>query len=106
MLSEPESAVVDEHFFLNQQNSLFRHFRRFFARWGLSGLFTSLYVRNSLAITGMFNLGLPSAPIHQCCIPLQKLILLSLSAQLDRNLWQILTSVCSGGTLSSPDSTS
>ena len=50
----------------------------------------------------MFNLGPPSAPIRQCCFPLQKLKLMSLSAQLERNRWQVLTSVCSGGTLSTP----
>ena len=91
--------------FFHQQNSLFRYFRRFFARWGLFfarwGLFfASLYVSNSPAI--MFNLGPPSAPIRQCCFPLQKLKLLTLSAQQECNRWQILTVVCSGGTLSSP----
>ena len=70
----------------------------FFARWGF--FFASLYVRKSPAI--LLNLGDPSAQLHQCIFRQQKLKLLSLSVQLERNGLQILTAVCRGSTLSSP----
>ena len=90
--------------FFRQQNSLFRQFPRFFAnrdlffaKWGL--LFASLYVRKSPAV--LLNLGDLIAPLHHCRFRQPNLKLLSLFAQLERNAWQILTAVCSGGTLSS-----
>ena len=40
------------------------------------------------------------APLHHCRFRQPNLKLLSLFAQLERNAWQILAAVCSGGTLS------
>ena len=100
LISASATRVIHEQNHFRQPNSLFRQlclFTRwglFFARWGL--FFASIYVRKSPAI--LFNLGDPSAPLHQSSFHQQKLKLLSLSAQLERTGWQILTAVCSGGT--------
>ena len=57
-------------------------------------------LRSSPAV--LLNLGDTIAPLHYCRFRQPNLKLLSHSAQLERNAWQILAAVCSGGTLSSP----
>ena len=79
---------------LRQINGFFAKCGLFFAKWGLT--FASLYVRKSPAV--LLDLGDPIAPLHHCRFRQPNLNLLSLSAQLERNAWQILAAVCSRGT--------
>ena len=85
-----------------QQISLFCQFYSFSAKWGLffatwGLLLDSLYVRKSQ--TFLLNLGHPIAPPHHSRFRQPNLKLLSLSVQLEHKRWQILTVVCSGGTV-------
>ena len=99
-----ESSPPNKNFFHQQT-----HFFANFVAFSPSGVFFSRQVGSLIR---------KSLRSQVSCSPLESLLsnrtasslqffqpnfkLLSLSAQLERNTWQILAAVCSGGTLSSP----